>query len=198
MAKEIEPCDRFCFQSLLCSAAALPRTGRRDGVRNHRRTDLLPRRQRTIRKNADEASCDRSDQARQAVARANWQQRIRIAASSCANRGELDKAIADQNTAIALGSGLGARARQSRQRLLPYNAARGSARRLRPGDHVVSRARSHRRTYNRALVHHALGENDAARQDLQQAATLAPGNLQSSGGLIATSSLRRGVHGQPT
>ena len=73
-----------------------------------------------------------------------------------------------------LGSGLGARARQSRQRLLPLQPPQRSGSRLQPGDHVVTRRSSPGLLQPRAVAPRARREPTRRAKDFQQAATLAP------------------------
>ncbi len=90
-----------------------------------------------------------------------------------ARAGQLDKAIEDQNVAIQLDP-RSASAHINRANV-HYRASR-HAEALADYDQAIllSSGSFAPAFYNRALVHKALGENDAARQDLQQAAKLAP------------------------
>ena len=123
-------------------------------------------------KNADEASCNiaikRGKLSRPQLA-ATYSNRGII----FANHGELDKAFADQNAAIALDPD-SARAHVNRgnvyyrtnrhnEAVADYNQAI-----------TLSNGALAPAYFNRAKSHLALGENDAAVKDFQQAATLAP------------------------
>jgi tetratricopeptide (TPR) repeat protein len=90
-----------------------------------------------------------------------------------ANTGKIDEAIQDQTTAVQLDpksarahnnrANAYYRAKRHQEALTEYNQAiQLSGGKLAPA------------YYNRAQAHNALGQKDAARQDLQQAATLAP------------------------
>ena len=107
------------------------------GVRHQRRTGLL--RSRHLQSQERRRSVVRhSDQARQAVARAagsNVFQSRHHPGESRRTR-QSDRRSERRHR---LGSGLGARARESRQRLLPIQPAQRSGRRIQPGDHVVTR-----------------------------------------------------------
>ncbi len=94
-----------------------------------------------------------------------------------ARSGQLEKAIEDQNTAIQLDP-QSASAHINRANVY-YRAAR-HAEALADYDQAIALSAGSFAPafYNRALVHKALGENDAARQDLQQAAKLAPGTYK--------------------
>lgn len=90
-----------------------------------------------------------------------------------ANHGELDKAIEDQNTAIALNPD-SARAHVNRGNVYyRYNRHNEAV-----ADYNQAITLSHGQLapayFNRAQSHLALGETDAADKDFQQAATLAP------------------------
>lgn len=91
-----------------------------------------------------------------------------------ARNGQLTKAIEDQNTAIQLNP-RSASAHINRANVY-YRAAR-HAEALADYDEAIALSSGSFAPayYNRALVHKALGENDAARQDLQQATKLAQG-----------------------
>ena len=90
-----------------------------------------------------------------------------------ARGGRLTRAIEDQNTAIQLDP-KSASAYNNRANVY-YRAAR-HAEALADYDAAIALSSGSFAPafYNRAVVHKALGENDAARQDLQQAAKLAP------------------------
>jgi tetratricopeptide (TPR) repeat protein len=90
-----------------------------------------------------------------------------------ANHGQLDKAIEDQNIAIALDPD-SARAHVNRGNVYyRYNRHNEAV-----ADYNQAITLSHGELapayFNRAKSHLALGETDAAAQDFQQAATLAP------------------------
>jgi tetratricopeptide (TPR) repeat protein len=90
-----------------------------------------------------------------------------------ARSGQLEKAIEDQNTAIQLDPH-SASAHNNRANAY-YRAAR-HAEALADYDEAIALSSGSfaQAFYNRALLHKALGEDDAARQDLQEAAKLAP------------------------
>jgi tetratricopeptide (TPR) repeat protein len=90
-----------------------------------------------------------------------------------ANHGELDKAIADQNTALSLDPD-SARAHVNRGNVyFRYNRHNEAV-----ADYnqaiTLSNGELAPAYFNRAKSHLALGETDAAAKDFQQAATLAP------------------------
>ena len=92
-----------------------------------------------------------------------------------ANGGQFDRAIADHTTAIELDP-TSARAYINRANAL--FRARRYAEALADYDRAIdlSSGGFALAYYNRSFVHRALDQKDAARKDLEQAATLAPGN----------------------
>ena len=90
-----------------------------------------------------------------------------------ANNGQLDKAIKDQTTAVQLDP-LSARAHNNCANA--YYRAQRHKEALNEYDQAIalSGGKLAPAYYNRGQLHNALGDKDAARQDLQQAATLAP------------------------
>jgi tetratricopeptide (TPR) repeat protein len=90
-----------------------------------------------------------------------------------ANHGELDKAIEDQNTAIALDPD-SARAHVNRGNVYYRSNRHNEA----VADYnqaiTLSKGQLAPAYFNRAKSHLALGETDAAAKDFQQAATLEP------------------------
>ena len=90
-----------------------------------------------------------------------------------ANTGQLDKAIADQTTAVELDPNS---ARAHNNRANAYYRAQRHKEALEEYNEAISLSGGKLAPayYNRAQAHQALGEQDEARQDLQQAAALAP------------------------
>jgi len=121
---------------------------------------------------ADEAACD-------AAIKRGKLSRVQLAATYSnrgiilANHGELDKAIEDQNTAIALDPD-SARAHVNRGNVYyRYNRHNEAVAEYNQAI-TLSHGELAPAYFNRAKSHLALGETDAANRDFQQAATLAP------------------------
>ena len=123
-------------------------------------------------KNADEAPCDAAIK-RGKLTRAQLAATYSNRGIILANRGQLDKAIEDQNAAIALDPD-SARAHVNRGNAY-YRSNRHSEA---VADYNQAITLSHGGLapayFNRGQSHLALGETDAANKDFQQAATLAP------------------------
>ncbi len=90
-----------------------------------------------------------------------------------ANNGKIEEAIQDQTTAVQLDP-LSARAHNNRANA--YYRAKRHQEALGEYDQAIqlSGGKLAPAYYNRAQTYNALGQKDAAKQDLQQAATLAP------------------------
>ena len=156
---------------VVCAAAALPAHGAEqvfgtsDAQACYEAATYNP-------KNADEASCDiaikRGKLSREQLA-ATYSNRGII----LANHGELDKAIADQNAAIALDPD-SARAHVNRGNVYyRYNRHNEAVAEYNQAI-TLSHGELAPAYFNRGKSHLALGETDAANKDFQQAATLAP------------------------